>query len=84
MSRDTQAFLSKINNFDQLLKYKPRFRTASAGSMYKEVSFKIMNNMKWFLAIVLACTFCGSQAQTLKDGEMPQMPVFPEIPAPRN
>ena len=38
--------------------------------------------MKWFLAIVLACSICGSQAQTLKDGEMPQMPVFPEIPAP--
>ena len=38
--------------------------------------------MKWFLTIVLACTFCGSQAQTLRDGEMPQMPVFPEIPAP--
>ena len=38
--------------------------------------------MKCFLAIVLVCTFCGSQAQTLKDGEMPQMPVFPEIPAP--
>ena len=38
--------------------------------------------MKWFLTIVLACSVCGSQAQTLKDGEMPQMPVFPEIPAP--
>lgn len=38
-----------------------------------------MNNMKWFLTIVLACSVCGSQAQTLKDGEMP---VFPEIPAP--
>lgn len=41
-----------------------------------------MNNLKCFLAIVLACSVCGSQAQTLKDGEMPQMPVFPEIPAP--
>ena len=39
--------------------------------------------MKWFLTIVLACSVCGSQAQTLKDGEMPQMPVFPEIPAPQ-
>ena len=32
--------------------------------------------------MVLACSVCGSQAQTLKDGEMPQMPAFPEIPAP--
>ena len=33
--------------------------------------------------MVLACSVCGSQAQTLKDGEMPQMPAFPEIPAPQ-
>lgn len=39
--------------------------------------------MKWFLTMVLVCSVCGSQAQTLKDGEMPQMPAFPEIPAPQ-
>lgn len=33
--------------------------------------------------MVLACSVCGSQAQTLKDGEMPQMPAFPEIPVPQ-
>lgn len=42
-----------------------------------------MKKMKWFLTMVLACSVCGSQAQTLKDGEMPQMPAFPEIPAPQ-
>ena len=33
--------------------------------------------------MVLACTLtaCCSQAQTLKDGMMPQLPAFPEIPA---
>ena len=39
--------------------------------------------MKRLLTIVLACTVYGSQAQTLKEGEMPQMPAFPEIPAPQ-
>ena len=42
-----------------------------------------MKNMKRLLTIVLACTVYGSQAQTLKEGEMPQMPAFPEIPAPQ-
>lgn len=45
--------------------------------------FEILKKMKWFLTMVLACSVCGSQAQTLKDGEMPQMPAFPEIPAPQ-
>ncbi len=33
-------------------------------------------------AIVMACVICSVQAQpTLKEGEMPQLPPFPEIPA---
>ena len=41
-----------------------------------------MKKMKWFLTMVLACTVYGSSAQqTLREGQMPQLPVFPEIPA---
>ena len=36
---------------------------------------------KTVLALMLACTFyIGNAQQILKDGEMPQMPAFPEIP----
>ncbi|MBO4451024.1 MAG: alpha-L-fucosidase [Bacteroidaceae bacterium] len=41
-----------------------------------------MKKKKWMITILLAFTFWGSNAQqTLKDGEMPQLPLLPGIPA---
>ena len=38
---------------------------------------------KSVITMMLACVVCSSQAQkTLKDGEMPKLPAFPEISAP--